>query len=40
MFQSFPDAFMKREVLSLKIHCSQEGCGWEGEVRELEVNKL
>ena len=38
----FPDNFMKREVLALKIHCPQknEGCNWKGEVRELEVNMM
>ena len=38
--QVFPDNFMKREVLALKVHCPQknEGCNWKGEVRELEVS--
>ena len=38
--QVFPDNFIKREVLALKINClaKNEGCNWKGDVRDLEVN--
>ena len=38
--QVFPDNFMKREVLALKVNClaKNEGCNWKGDVRDLEVN--
>ena len=37
--QVFPDNFMRREILSLVVHCVyvELGCKWKGEVRHLEV---
>ena len=37
--QVFPDNFMRREILSLVVHCMyvELGCKWKGEVRHLEV---
>ena len=35
--QVYPDNFMKREILSLKIKCPGDGCNWSGEIRNLEV---
>ena len=37
--QVFPDNFMRREVLTLVVHCTfmEDGCAWKGEVRHLEV---
>lgn len=37
----FPDRFMRREVLSLVVHCTfmEDGCNWMGEVRYLEDHK-
>ena len=39
--QIFPDNFMKREVLSLVVTCSNspDGCKWKGEVRYIEVSQ-
>ena len=37
--QLFYDNYAKREVLSLHVSChgDDEGCNWNGELRELEV---
>ena len=37
---SFLDNFIKREILSLQVHCynKEEGCNWKGEVKNLETH--
>ena len=36
--QVFPDAFTKRELKSIRLHCPSEQCEWFGSYEELEVS--
>ncbi|XP_028415916.1 TNF receptor-associated factor 3-like [Dendronephthya gigantea] len=38
--QVFPDAFTKRELRALSLHCANPGCRWHGTYVELEAHSL
>ncbi len=38
-FQYFPDRFVRKEILNLKVKClgHDNGCGWTGKLKDYEV---
>ena len=38
IFQVFPDAFTKRELNGLHLHCANHGCSWQSTYKVLEVS--
>ena len=39
-FQIFPDAFTRREIMGLHLHCPNEDCDWAGTNKDLQVHKI
>lgn len=40
--QSFPDNFIRREILSLKVTCKykDDGCHWQGQLKSIDVSGI